>query len=532
MKRCVNDNIVAGMPDSYPSISVSSENQIKEISFMSTTIRIYFSIFLLPLSLACSGQGIVYPVTVEDTPEKTAEVTSPSFLVRPSGPTALIEDTKEDKGRRVVENNTSLRREHTEQDSSDTGTDDSAGRSGKDVSLSEAVDLALLRSPVLKGALQDIEKAEEAITESEAAYYPSVNMEMKSGFEARGRDNNVAGLTGEQMLYDFGKTRNNVSYAKAAQSFSVGSYKKNYSDIVRQVIMAYLEVGRYYRLIQIAETQLKGFAYINGLAEKRVSLGAGSESDYSQTKLKLASSLSQLNDYKSQYGRWRAALDNLTGREVSGTVRHEVPAELMGQCKRMNLDPLNSPAVIMAGYQIDMAAYQEKIESAKKFPTVTLNPYYDYYLDTGYNSADRHRTNSGVYVNVKVPLYQGGAIASREKQAAHSLHAARARFDAELDEAKKRIAESISQTANSQTSLDSKHIRKAAAVRARDLYLIQYLQLGTRSISDLLSVEGEIHQTASDIVNQETQMAGFSVDCLYYSGELNRLWKVMPRTHK
>lgn len=498
---------------------------------MSTGITTCLSVVLLSISMTCSGQGIVYPVTVEEAPEKTQELTSPSFLVRPARPEALSGDIAKEQKWHVMKNEPILLRELVAHNSSGTVEQASEKLSGKDVSLSEAVNLALRRSPVLKGALQDIEKAEEAITESEAAYYPSVNMEMKSGVEARGRDNNVAGLTAEQMLYDFGKTRNSVNYVKAARSFSAESYNKNYSDVVRQVITAYLETGRYYRLIEITETQLKGFSYINGIAEKRALLGAGSESDYSQAKLKLASSISQLNDYKSQYGRWSAVLDNLTGREISGTVRHGVPAELMNQCKRMNMDPHNSPAVLMAGYQIDMAAFQEKIESAKNYPTVTLNPYYDYYLDTRDNSADRHRTNSGIYVNVKVPLYQGGAIASREKQATHSLHAARARLDAELDEAKTRIAESVRQTENSQTSLGSKRIRKTEAVRTRDLFLRQYLQLGTRSISDLLSVEGEIHQTAMDILNQEYQIAGFSVDCLYYSGELSRLWKGIPHTN-
>ncbi|WP_191121350.1 TolC family protein [Serratia marcescens] len=467
----------------------------------------------------------MYPVTVEEAPEKSPEVTSPSFLVRPSRPAALSGDTAQEKDWRVGRNELSLLREHITQSSSDTGEYASDKRSGKGFSLSEAVNLALHRSPVLKGARLDIEKAKEAIIESEAAYYPSVNMEMKSGIESKGRDNNVAGLTGEQMLYDFGKTRNSVNYAKAARSFSAGNYNKNYSDVVRQVITAYLETGRYYRLIEITETQLKGFSYINGIAEKRASQGAGSESDYSQTKLKLATSVSQLNDYKSQYSKWRAALDNLTGSEISGAIRHEVPAELINQCKRMDMDPHNSPSVLLAGYQINMAAFQEKIESAKNYPTVTLNPYYDYYLDTRGNSLDKHRTNHGVYVNVKVPLYQGGAIASREKQATHSLFAARAKLDAELHEATTKLAESISQTETSRNSLASKNIRKAEAVRARDLYLRQYLQLGTRSISDLLSVESEIHQTAIDIVNQEFQLAGFSVDCLYYSGELTFLWK-------
>lgn len=70
--------------------------------------------------------------------------------------------------------------------------------------------------------------------------------------------------------------------------------------------------------------------------------------------------------------------------------------------------------------------------------------------------------------------------------------------------------------------MKAKQVREKEAIRTRDLYKLQYLELGNRSFSDLLSAESEIHQTRMDILNSQFTVSSLSIECLYYSGNLVR----------
>lgn len=65
--------------------------------------------------------------------------------------------------------------------------------------------------------------------------------------------------------------------------------------------------------------------------------------------------------------------------------------------------------------------------------------------------------------------------------------------------------------------------KEQSAIRTRTLYLSQYLNLGSRSISDLITSESEIHQTKLDIINNRYTVANLSLESLYYAGELVNL---------
>jgi len=54
----------------------------------------------------------------------------------------------------------------------------------------------------------------------------------------------------------------------------------------------------------------------------------------------------------------------------------------------------------------------------------------------------------------------------------------------------------------------------------RALYRDQYLQLGTRSLLDLLNAEQEYHAARSDQIDSRHDMYRSGIDCLYHSGSM------------
>jgi adhesin transport system outer membrane protein len=50
------------------------------------------------------------------------------------------------------------------------------------------------------------------------------------------------------------------------------------------------------------------------------------------------------------------------------------------------------------------------------------------------------------------------------------------------------------------------------------LYQLQYLQMGTKTLVDLLNAEQELHQVRFDLVNREHDLRRLQVECLVNSG--------------
>lgn len=67
----------------------------------------------------------------------------------------------------------------------------------------------------------------------------------------------------------------------------------------------------------------------------------------------------------------------------------------------------------------------------------------------------------------------------------------------------------------------------------RKLYRDQYLQLGTRSLLDLLNAEQEYYTSLNDQIESEHEIYRQSAECLYYMGRLRDAFRtddVVART--
>ena len=62
--------------------------------------------------------------------------------------------------------------------------------------------------------------------------------------------------------------------------------------------------------------------------------------------------------------------------------------------------------------------------------------------------------------------------------------------------------------------------RVQSTQRTRDLYREQYLQLGTRSLLDLLNAEQEFHGARFEQAESVHEVQRLAVECLYQSGRL------------
>lgn len=400
-------------------------------------------------------------------------------------------------------------------------------------SLRRAIWMAVSWHPEIKRAKAETERLKSMVDEVRSAYYPNVEMGLNSGIEKDSYtdDNNKTNqlnVSVEQMIYDFGNTGDRVELSELNVIGANYEVEKEVNDILYQTISAYLQIVRYHQLIAAAKDRIDGFTKIRDITKKRVALGASAESDYSQASLRVAESLSNYNDYISQYKKWSATLDYLLNKEIASRIIMEFPAEveeLYNKILRDNPANIESPAVRIARAKIEISKKQIDVQRNGHYPKITLTPYYEHDLtaqSTG-NSVAKNRDRYGAFINVKVPLYQGGSVSSKVQQAQEALNTAQFNLDAEQNNAKQKMMEFSSQMINTKISLENKREREQSAIRTRNLYMSQYLELGTRSFSDLTSAESEIHQTKADIINSHYAVSNLALESLYYAGKLMNL---------
>ncbi|HCR1077244.1 TPA: TolC family protein [Enterobacter cloacae] len=395
--------------------------------------------------------------------------------------------------------------------------------------ISEAVQLAMGWHPVIKRAEREYAQSIESTNEAKAGWYPSLSARIKSGLEQNNNSHeeiksNTLELNASQVLYDFGKISRKIDLADTATYRARSNLDKSVNDIAYETAKSFVQAIHYQLLIDIARLQVKGLDNINRLAEKRAIQGASAESDYSQSKVRLAAAIAMMHDYEAQSYRWNSVLDNVTNASISTSLNTYIPKTMDTVCSRVDMENLTSPAIELAQAQINMAKVQVNAFKAEYYPTISINPTWEYELENrDDNRGNRAKKGEwGIFLNVSAPIYEGGARMSRTQQAEQALLASQFNLDTEKTEVRRKIAESRSQITSLNESMTAKQLREKEAIRTRDLYKLQYLELGNRSFSDLLSAESEIHQTRMDILNSQYTITMLLIDCLYYSGNLTR----------
>ncbi|ADR58536.1 TolC family outer membrane protein [Pseudomonas putida] len=397
--------------------------------------------------------------------------------------------------------------------------------SSERLSLTDAVLQAAQWHPSIAEAIGNLYKQGEGINVARAGYYPQISGGIRTGYDTGyggDRNSQALNLSLKQMLYDFGKVDSAVNAAQAAAARAQANILLVVDDLARDTAYAWIETRRYEQLMTIARDQIRGVGDIAGMARQRSDMGASTRSDVVQAESRVESARATLEEYQSQYERWRSTLAALMGRVTPPALAEGLPTELDQACKRPAQGDDRLPAVLMALAQRAQGQAELAQAKAEAYPTLSLQPQVNHYLDDDYNrdNARLDRTQAGIYLNVEVPIYQGGSISARTRAAGHALTAADSAEDAARLQARRGLAEAKAQTSGLGRRLTSLEARQVSIQEARMLYGRQYLDLGTRPLLDLLNAEQEIYQSRFELAGTRSDLLRLDVDCLYNTGAL------------
>ncbi|MGI2031676.1 TolC family outer membrane protein [Rhizobium panacihumi] len=395
-------------------------------------------------------------------------------------------------------------------------------------SLEEAVLRAIAWHPSISASAGRVYQSAQEIEVAKAGYYPKIQGGLNSGY-GNGSDGGFrprATLQVSQMVYDFGKVSNSVEAQKAGEAVSRAEMLESIDTVVRETTYAVIEVQRYRATLAVAKEQLAGVNKIAELVTQRTDKGASTKSDKVQAEARVQAAQSQVIEISASLSRWESTLSALAGLGGRMALTSGRAPTLAKACEVVEPDWQEVPTLLQAEASKREAAAKLALSQSEIFPTLQLQAdgSYDVAGSSSYSRVDNPDFTIGL--NLVGNLYEGGASAARRDAAGYALKAAEAASQAARFETGRSLNEARGQVAGLKQLLVSLASRNDMMIETRDLYREQYVQLGTRTLLDLLNAEQELHAARFDAVRTEHDLRRLDADCLFSSGLARKAFRL------
>lgn len=396
-----------------------------------------------------------------------------------------------------------------------------APRSGV-LTFETAVSRAVAWHPSVTESIDRLYQEGEFVNEARSGYLPRFNWGVDSAFDSEDHYRPMATVSGSQMLYDFGKVEGRVKIARAGVAGRRSQILTAVDNLSRDAAYAYIEIRRATALKQIAQEQIVDTEKVLGLVRSRTDLGASTQSDRLQAEARVEAAEATLLEVNAQLQRWQSSLAALVGSRDAVDMATAFPSWLDGACSGGEPNWSRVPAIMEAEAEESAARAQIGLSRAEGLPTISL----DGRIGNDLTELDAGDPEYNAGVSVSGSLYNGGETGARRRAADHALGASqaaatRARLDIQM-----KLDEASSQIANFRQLKRSLSTRETMMDETRSLYQTQYLQLGTRTLLDVLNATEELHAARFDRRNVEHDLYKLGIDCTYWSGKMRDVFEL------
>jgi TolC family type I secretion outer membrane protein len=278
-----------------------------------------------------------------------------------------------------------------------------------------------------------------------------------------------------------------------------------YMDVVRDT--ANLEYRR--MNVQVLEDQLAA-------SNAQLAAGAVTQTDVQQTQARLAVARAGLSTAEGQLATSRARFERVIGRPPEMLETMPALPMLPGSMEEaVNRAAAASPALIAAQESSRAADYAVDSATGALLPQVSLSLQYQYAKNSsiiGVLSPGVTQRDASVFVQVTVPLYQGGAEYATVRQAKEQ----RSQSLSNVADVDRQVREAAQSAWGFFTAAQASIASNEMAVQANQsavMGVIQEQRAGERSILDILNAQQELLSGEIGLANaqRDATVAGFQL---------------------
>lgn len=295
------------------------------------------------------------------------------------------------------------------------------------LSLNDCLQLAKQQNPTLQTEAVNLPLAAEQIRESRSAYLPQVDLSggyttqadpqqvLMSGRSEPTQDKSYAhlSLSAEQLLYDFGRTKSEVT-AMQAQADAAGSeLSGSVQDLLLSTSQAYFQVLAAQQLLKSAREEVVQVEEHRRVAQALHEQGVVTRNDLLQAEVRLAASRQQQLVREGGLDNAWLALNYLIGRTNDSRAELEIlslpdlPPELAAASLELR------PELTAQQQRVAAAAARVEVMRSSYRPELFARLAADYVE----NSYVKEQTIYSATLGLRVNLFDGQATTSKLRQA-------------------------------------------------------------------------------------------------------------------
>ncbi|KWV57925.1 transporter [Bradyrhizobium macuxiense] len=297
--------------------------------------------------------------------------------------------------------------------------------------LPEALVKAYQTNPQLNAERARQRATDENVPQALAGYRPQIAASLSVGLQAV-RDllpGNVIqtatlkpwqiGLTVTQTLFNGFKTANSVRVAELQVQSGREALRNVGQGVLLDAVTAYTNVLANQTLVDAQRSNVAFLKETQAITQRRLNAGDVTPTDTAQAEARLNRGLADLNAAEVNL-----AISQATYAQVIGNAPSQLrPAETVDRLlPRSREDALaialrEHPAVMAAGYDVDVASTSIRVAESSLMPNVTLQGSVSKNRDSDTSLSTFGTDQASVIGQVTQPIYDGGTAASQTRQA-------------------------------------------------------------------------------------------------------------------
>jgi outer membrane protein len=302
--------------------------------------------------------------------------------------------------------------------------------------LEQALADAYLVNPVLNAERARLRAIDEQVAFAKSGLRPNVSASGDTNYVNQNSDSKNAVALGSgglstdgvthphgysvqlsQPLFEGFQNLNAVRQAKAQVQAQRETLRSTEQTVLLDAATAYVNVVRDQAIVRLRENDVSVLSEQLKATRDRFDVGEVTRTDVAQAEARRSEALATLSVAQANLKTSRAAYEQVVGHppgnlQTPPSIRHLLPQSLD---EAMTLGDGENPVILASVYNEEASLYAVEQIMGELLPDVSLQAQYEKRFDQSRFTNDIETTT--VTAQVNVPLYQGGGVSARVRQA-------------------------------------------------------------------------------------------------------------------
>ncbi|WP_244606991.1 TolC family outer membrane protein [Bosea sp. CS1GBMeth4] len=390
--------------------------------------------------------------------------------------------------------------------------------------LAQTMDAALARAysanPTLNAQRAAVRATNENVPQALSGYRPRITAsadigasitesDIPAGAQGATHSRNVsrfnprgAGLQVDQNIFDGGKTRSSVSQAESQVLGARATLRNTEQNVLLDAATSYMNVLRDTAILNLNRNNVEVLEEQLRQTRDRFQVGEVTRTDVAQAEARLSSAQSQAilaeSNLKTSIARYRQNVGAepkqlAPGRPVENLMPKSLP-------RALSLALQGHPAIIAALHGVDAAELQVKVTEADLYPTLGVRGLVTQRYDNQFFGDNR--TSASAVATLTIPIYEGGQVYSRTRQAKETAGQRRIEVDTSRDTVRAAVVSAwgAHEAAKAQISSAQAQVQAAETALAG---VREEAKVGQRTTLDVLNAQQELVSARASLVTAQ-----------------------------